>query len=902
MCPGSPGTMADPPQGNVKVVGSPWENSLRLPTSVHPDHYDLYLCPNLSTKAFSGRVTIHITSSETRNYFLVHTKWLSITQTQVVRVKGKQMQDVPIIEVFEYKPNEFWVIRTDDVEPGRFQITTTYTGSLQKGILGFYYSEYTDAEGNSRGLATTKFEPTYARRAFPCLDEPSFKSTYNITIVRPSEGYIALSNMPVMKESLGAPSEGLTEVTFKKSVPMVTYLVCFIVCDFTFKEKILGSGMPFRVYAPSDRIENTQYALDTGASILQMYERMFDMPFPLPKSDMAAIPDYSSGATEHWGIITYRETSIFYNEMQSSAANLQRVTAVISHELAHQWFGNLVTLEWWNDLWLNEGFASYVEYKGVDYMYPDWDMDAQFLLKSLQVVMEIDACLSSHPIVKLVTTTDQINAMFDAISYKKGSSVLRMLENFMGEPAFQKGINSFLKKYCYGNAVTQDLWKELTCAWTGCVPHNCKNDVGEIMDTWTRQMGYPVVNVVRTSCEEVTLTQKRFLQDPAAQYDPSESEFGYKWDIPISYITSLDVRAQQAWLYREADNLKLKIDPEVLWVKVNTQQKGYYRVNYETHMWNELAKLCLDKVVGTAERAGLYNDIFALADAALVDYSVALDFSRGLASETDYVPWDSVINHLITMERLLAETDVYQPFCHYVLDLVKPIYTALGWTDAGDHLQKLLRIDVVSLACASGDKLCLKEAATELQRWIVDAQYSLAPGTCRQVYRWGIVDAGTEENWEVVWQRALVEQSATQLDNLYYGLANVQDTTILQRYIELAQDMKNVRSQNFLHVLQYISSNPAGTDLVWDWVRSNWKWLVDRYSLNDRYLGQLIPCISKYFSTAEKLSQMKEFFGTYPEAGAGELNRAQALETVHFNIRWVDAYSAIIHNWLKSQK
>ncbi|XP_069936236.1 glutamyl aminopeptidase isoform X1 [Cherax quadricarinatus] len=668
--------------------GVPWEESFRLPRSVHPDHYDLFLQPNLSTKLFHGSVTIHVTTSETRDYFLIHTKWLTITQTEVVKVMGSETEAVPITESFPYEPNEFWVIKTGAVEPGSFQITLKFSGSLQRGILGLYYSEYTDGPGNKRGLATTKFEPTYARRAFPCLDEPIFKSTYSITIVRPQHGYIALSNMPVMREEDDTPSEGLTQVTFMKSVPMVTYLVCFIVCDFTYKEKTLCSGMPFRVYAPSGRIENTKYALDIGAKLLHMYETMFDLPFPLPKSDMAAIPDYSSGATEHWGIITYRETSIFCNQERSSAENWQRVTAVIAHELAHQWFGNLVTLEWWNDLWLNEGFASYVEFKGVGYIHPGWDMDSQFVSRSLQTVMGIDSCLSSHPIVQSVDTTDQINAMFDAISYKKGSAVLRMLENFMGETAFQRGINSFLKKFAYKNAVTEDLWRELTAAWAAHTTSEAKNDVGEIMDTWTEQMGYPVLSVVRTSPETVTFTQKRFLHDPAAQNDEEESKFGYKWDIPITYITSSDPTIQRTWLYREADNVRVKVDPGVTWVKVNIQQKGYYRVIYEADIWNQLEKLCVEKLVGTADRASLYSDVFALANADLLHYSVALNFSRGLVSETDYVPWDSVYEHLIAMGTLLAETDAYKPFCNYVSSLVEPIYAALGWADTGSHLDK----------------------------------------------------------------------------------------------------------------------------------------------------------------------------------------------------------------------
>lgn len=515
-------------------------------------------------------------------------------------------------------------------------------------------------------------------------------------------------------------------------------------------------------------------------------------------------------------------------------------------------------------------------------------------------MMRIDSCLSSHPIVQSVDTTDQINAMFDAISYKKGSAVLRMLENFMGETAFQRGINSFLKKFAYKNAVTEDLWRELTAAWAAHTTSEAKNDVGEIMETWTEQMGYPVLSVVRTSPETVTFTQKRFLHDPAAQYDEEESKFGYKWDIPITYITSSDPTIQRTWLFREADNVRVKVDPGVTWVKVNIQQKGYYRVIYEADIWNQLEKLCVEKLVATADRASLYSDVFALANADLLHYSVALNFSRGLVSETDYVPWDSVYEHLIAMGTLLAETDAYKPFCNYVSSLVEPIYAALGWADTGSHLDKLLRIDIVSLACASGNKPCLGEAAQELREWLTDDQYFLPPGTCRQVYQWGIVEAGTPENWEVMWQRALLEENATHQDNLYYGMANAQDTTILKRYIELARDKKNVRSQNFLQVLQYISKNPTGTDLVWDWVRSNWEWLVDRYSLNDRYLGQLIPNISKYFSKTEKLKQMEEFFALYPDAGAGELNRKQALENVRFNIHWVQSHSVIILDWLNT--
>ncbi|XP_068236621.1 glutamyl aminopeptidase-like [Palaemon carinicauda] len=876
---------------------APWEDDFRLPSTVRPSHYDLYLNPDLDSKTFSGSVAMTVESLDSRDFFLVHTKWLKISNTKISRVETGRNQEIDVIEEFEYEPNEFWVMKVPPQEAGTFLISMEFSGSLTKAILGFYYSEYTDVSGVKRGLATTKFEPTYARRAFPCFDEPSFKSTYSVTIVRPSERYIALSNMPVKLEKKGVPSPSSTEVTFEKSVPMVTYLVCFIVCDFTYKEMLMKSGMPFRVYAPEGRIKNSQFALETGASILQMYEKMFDLPFPLPKSDMAAIPDYSSGATEHWGIITFRETNIFFNENQSSAANKQRVASVVAHELAHQWFGNLVTLEWWNDLWLNEGFASYVEYKGVDHVYPEWQMDAQFQCDALLSVMDIDSALSSHPIVQTVGNNDQINAMFDAISYRKGSSVLRMLEDFMGEASFQRGINAFLKKFEYDNAVTKDLWTELTSAWDG----KEERDVGDIMDTWTRQMGYPVVSVSQLAPDSFSLKQSRFLQDPQAEFDPSESEYRYKWDIPLSYITSSSEDTQRSWLYRDMDSLLLKMDSPTSWIKVNLKQKGFYRVNYEPEMWRKLESLCTEKTLGPSERASLLSDALALADAALLDYNVALDMTTVLASERDYVPWDAAAGRLIVLKKLLSGTDASGPFDKYLSSLTGSICNELGWEDSGEHLKKLLRIDIVNVACTSGNDDCLREAADLLRSWIKDAEFPLPLGTRRQVYRWGIVREGSPESWDVMWQRALAEQSATEVDNLYYGMANVRNTEILLKYIELAKDEKNVRSQNFLNVLQYISSNPTGSDLIWDWVRENWPWLVARYTLNDRYLGQMIPNISRYFTTKEKLIEMKEFFAKYPEAGAGERYRKQALETVQFNIRWVEKNSSTITQWLKSR-
>ena len=342
---------------NMKVASKDWETEYRLPASVQPQHYDLYLYPNLETDTFSGHVNITLEISQPRTYVNLHVKNLSVTHTKLFSVTDNDAEEVvPLLEAFEYEPNQFWVVRLDEkdpLRPGTYKLYLEFNGRLDNGILGFYKSVYTDEQGQAHKMATSKFQPTYARQAFPCFDEPSFKSNFTTTLVKPSDSnYVALSNMPMTRSKVDQPSEGLTEVTFQTTVPMVTYLAIFIVSDFEFIETVTQEhGIPLKVYGTRQQIPRLDYALRAGAAIADFYETYFGIRYPLPKLDMAAIPDYSSGATEHWGLITYRETNLVYDPTESSVFNKERVAMVIAHELAHQWFGNLITVHWWNDLW-----------------------------------------------------------------------------------------------------------------------------------------------------------------------------------------------------------------------------------------------------------------------------------------------------------------------------------------------------------------------------------------------------------------------------------------------------------------------------------------------------------------------------------------------------------------------
>ncbi|XP_037084026.1 glutamyl aminopeptidase-like [Pollicipes pollicipes] len=662
-----------------KQPKEPWERDYRIPSSTYALHYDLHLHPDMETGLFSGQVDILIRVTDERDFLVTHAKFLNITKTKLTRGDGTE---VTVKRAFEYEPNEFWVVQLEQsVVPANYTLELQFRGNLTRSIVGMYRSVYTNEQtGQKRFIATSKFQPTFARRAFPCFDEPSFKSTFTTTLVRPSgDGYIALSNMPVQREEENVPSQGLTKVHFQKSVPMVTYLACFIVCDFPYQERQTEHGVVFRVYAAPDRVDSTKYAADIGANITGFFEDYFGVQYPLPKQDMIAIPDFVSGAMEHWGLITYRETNLLYSPSTSSSYNHQRIAAVVSHELAHQWFGNLVTLNWWDDLWLNEGFASYIEYKGIAQYHPDWDVEAQMLPDDLQRVMVLDASLSSHPIVQPVDTPDQITSIFDVISYAKGASVLRMLEGFMGDEEFRQGISNFLRRFSYKNAVTQDLWNELSQVSSNQLP------ITKIMNTWTRQMGFPVLDLKKNSDGSAyIMTQQRFLADKDA-VDKTESPYNYRWEIPVTYFTSSESMPKQVWFHMEDTSIEVPVDNAADWVKVNAEQRGYYRVNYDSDGWRALSEALLKEhnVLKPTDRSSLINDAFALAGAGYITYDVPLDMTAYLSQEQHYVPWRTAVDELTDLMSALQFTELYGHFRKYIIEIVEPHFESLGWEDSG---------------------------------------------------------------------------------------------------------------------------------------------------------------------------------------------------------------------------
>ncbi|KAM3964208.1 glutamyl aminopeptidase [Aphomia sociella] len=872
----------------------------RLSPLTRPVHYKLFLKPDLNSGIFKGNVKINVIVNEDKNYINLHINFL-----KVARVKVHQDDiEVPVMKYSEVKDLEqLHIFFNDNLRPGNYQLDIDFSGSLTRNIVGLYSSRLKD----DRTMVASKFQPTYARQAFPCFDEPDFKASYDITLAKPAE-YVALSNMNEISKA--QDKETKTElVTFATSVPMSTYLACFVVCDFGFKEidinsNGIGNNFKLRSFAQKDQMHKIDFAQDIGKRATEFYIKYYEVPFPLPKLDMIAIPDYVSGATEHWGLITYRETSFLVDESSASSKNKISVANTIAHELAHMWFGNLVTMKWWDEVWLNEGFASYMQVKALNAIEPSWTMLDQFLTKTLHSVLTTDAKLSSHPIVQTVDTPDEITAIFDSISYNKGASILRMLEGFIGEENFRMGVSDYLKKYKYGNTVTQDLLSSLEPYF---IKDNPNLNIAHIMDTWTRQMGYPLLSVSDgDEPNTYVITQSRFLLDSEAVYK-NDSEYNYRWFIPITYKTNRGQSQSIVWFPNTVDNVKIKLNADEDWLKINNNQVGYYRVNYTAEMWEKLVQLLQSKSpqLTISDRAHLFNEVFALAEARLVPYELALKLTTYLPVEEDYVPWEAASNIFHSLSNRLHNSLAFEPLQKYIQIQVKPLYEKQTWERSNNGvIDRLLRTTILSLAAS-----CQLPEAEEKVRglflnWLNNhgsrSAIDIEPDLRNIIYYYGMKSASPSE-WEKLWEIYLKEEDVQEQAKLRHALSAPRDTSILKKYLMLSWDEKNIRSQDYLNVLHYISDNPSGTALVWDYVRSNWPQLVDRFTLNSRYLGGLIPGITNSFDSKVKLDEMEAWFAEYPEAGAGEAARLRALENVRNNIKWTSTHQSTIAAWIEKQ-
>ncbi|NXD18369.1 AMPN Aminopeptidase, partial [Nothocercus nigrocapillus] len=588
-----------------------------------------------------------------------------------------------------------------------------------------------------------------------------------------------------------------------------------------------------RIWGRPQAIDEGQgeYALNVTGPILNFFEGHYNTAYPLPKSDQVGLPDFSAGAMENWGLVTYRENSLLYDSAFSSIGNKERVVTVIAHELAHQWFGNLVTLRWWNDLWLNEGFASYVEYLGADSAEPAWRIRDLMVLNEVHAVMGTDALASSHPLSfseDEINTPAQISEVFDSIAYSKGASVLRMLSDFLTEDVFKEGLQSYLHTFAYDNTVYTDLWAHLQ---TAVDRHQLPlpASISAIMDRWTLQMGFPVLTV---NTLDGSVSQRHFLLDPDSSVE-RPSPFDYTWIVPVTWQTSSGTSNSTYWLEKVSDTHDGFKVSSPSWLLLNLNVSGYFRVNYNQENWEQLlTQLSTNRqVIPVINRAQIIDDAFNLARAKYLNVTVALNTTWFLDKETEYMPWQAALNNLDYLELMLDRSEVFGAMTKYIQRQVLPLFehyrqVTNNWTTIPSGLMdQYNEVNAISTACSYGISECQELASSLLATWQSNVSSNPIPPNLRSAIYCSAVATGNEATWDFVWQRFREATVVSEADKLRSALACSTEPWILNRYLQYTIDPTKIRKQDATSTITSIARNVVGQPLAWDFIRSNWKML-----------------------------------------------------------------------------
>lgn len=707
------------------------------------------------------------------------------------------------------------------------------------------------------------------------------------------------------------------------------------------------SPLKISVWTRPGFAHTAEYALKIAGKILRHYEDFFGIEYPLPKMDMIALPDFNAGAMENWGLITYRETAMLYDERSSSISNKQRVAVVVAHELAHQWFGNLVTPKWWDDLWLNEGFASYVEYIGVDHVEPQWRMLDQFVVEEVQNVFKMDALSSSHQISIPVNNPDEISEIFDHISYAKGASIIRMMNHFLTEQVFKEGLRRYLRALKYNNAEQSDLWAHLT--EVAKESHNqmvVPVDVERVMSSWTLQTGFPLVTLTRQygPSRAAKLEQVRYQpyksNQPASNSSVRSANTSaslasstpvQKWEIPITFTWKSEqnwVPNTRLWMHQNDTNA-VELSPSQVpkyddeWMLLNVNQVGYYRVNYDQNNW----KLLIDqlqqdhKQISTINRAQILDDLFELARSGVIDYRFAMEATKYLRVERDYLPWDTVLMSFSYIDDMLQRSPIYGDWKDYISDLTRPYYGRYkdaDWTstvkttadsnatraDTGrtDVLEHYNMVNAIAWACQVDDH-CIQKAKSIFYEWKQSGKNDINPALRYTTYCTAI-ENGDKNDWDFLWKAYEKEQNASERDRIMRALGCSKEIWILSRYLEWTfSKTKQIRRQDGAFVFRMIAKNNYGRDIAFNFLRERWSTIKEFYGKTSFSMGNLVRSIATSMNTQIELNQLTTFYeGIKNDVGTGKRSFQIAIEEVETNVLWRNRNYKILEEWIMSNK
>lgn len=844
------------------------KNKVRLAGHITPVHYEITLCPDLLAHTFTGEETITVLVDKPTKSITLHSKELSILS---VKDESGNFAKVTYNKKLETATFTF----KENFKKGNHKISISWTGVLSQNMRGFYKSRYV-IDDKERYMATTQFEATDARRCLPCFDEPTHKAVFKVHLVIPNDR-IAISN--TLPETIREHESGYKIVSFAPTPKMSTYLLAFIVGDFEWIEAQSKNGVKVRVLTVPGKVKQGKFALDVTVKCLEFYEKYFGIKYPLNTLDMIAIPDFSSLAMENWGAITFREIGLLVDEGNTSTSARELIAIVIAHELAHQWFGNLVTMEWWTHLWLNEGFASYIPYLAIDDIFPEWNIWDQFATDDLAIALRLDALHNTHPIEVDVHDPNEIGEIFDAVSYSKGASVIRMLAEYLGKDMFRKGLAHYLKKHSYNNASTAHLWDAFE--------YISGKPVKKMMAVWTGKSGYPVLSA-KKSGNQLYLSQKRYYSSIKSAKSSKDKTI---WPIPLSVVTP---RGEKNISLMTSKNLRLGL-PSETWFKLNAHEGSLYRVNYSKEILEELSKPIVEGRISSADRLGVIRDMFALAEAGEIDTTDALYCASLYKEETEYIVWVELITGFSRVGNLLFGTSSYESYRAYVRDILASVINRVGWDTRTNesHNDSLLRGLVLGAGVGFGDKKTIDYAL----KLFLNRNDEPIHADLRGVVYGAVAKTGGEKEYNTLLSMYKNETLHEEKNRLLSALGMFKQKELLRKTLDFTMT-DNVRMQDRNGSFASVMINPYGRALGWVFVKKNWKKIGEAYGDGNHLLSRLISVLNR--NTSKKTyDDVKKFFKTH-SAPSAERTIEQTLEYIDSNVRWLSRDEKKIHRFLKN--
>ena len=835
-------------------------NPHRLPRTVEPQHYEITLTPDLAKATFAGEERVRLVVHEAVDTVVLNAADLDIHHAELADDDGNRLACTISLDA----DNERATLALDGIaQPGHWTLDATFSGVLNDKLRGFYRSTFTDPDGEQRVIGTTQFEATHARRAFPCWDEPDFKAVFAVRLIVDDHLTAVSNGQEVETISLG---NGKTQVAYADTMRMSSYLVAFVVGPLETTAPHDVDGVPLRIVHTPGKSHMTDFAVEVGAHALRFFTEYFGLPYAGDKLDLIALPDFAFGAMENLGAVTFRETALLVDRQHASRAELERVADVIAHEIAHMWFGDLVTMGWWNGIWLNEAFATFMELACVDDFRPEWDRWISFGIERNTALLTDGLC-STRPVEFPVNRPEEAEAMFDVLTYQKGAAVLRMLERYLGADGFRRGIAHYLAKHSYGNTETTDLWDDIEEA-TG-------EPVRALMDSWIFQGGYPVVSVAPAADGAIELTQHRFLYRPDAA-PPGAADA--RWMVPVMVRSGPDGPHQRTLLQEGAATLALDAGPGP--VVVNDGGWGFFRVRYAPDLLEPLGRNLA--ALAPLERFTLVSDTWAMARAGLSPVSEFVDLIKRFGDEDDANVWAAIVGPLAFFDRLL-DADGRERLQAFVRGLVGPALARVGLErEVGeDERKRPLRAELFEVAGVLGaDPEVLRQAA-QLQAAAQENDDAIDPDLAAPAARI-VARSGGEAEYTSFLDRVRHPRTPQEEIRYLYALAEFQHAGLVRRTLDLA--LTAVRTQNAPFLLAAVMGNRVGGELAWDFVKEHWPELTERFP--DNLVPRMVQGVTSLVRR-DLADDVARFIGSQPAVKDNKVV-LQAIEQLEVNIAFAE--------------